>query len=300
MSKSTFDVEMEIIPLNYNIEKYICSKLDLSPYKSYAPMSEKEIDYIYQKVLSKFNNTSIPIPKFFCKEIILSIRANLMRDHMIKHHKKVLSSKYNIIDDYDKGIGVLDLSSKYDGSPLNLLRLVFTEKYGKKLIELIKKNKILNSRDKKELDIAISNDLYALINQDEVLKKSTDFEIKIQKILDSNNIRYKTQEQLAKEQIKKSKIATNTPDFLILDDLFINGKKINWIDAKNFYGLDTQYIQKRIKQQTKKYLDAWGSGAIIFNLSFSSTLKLNNILFIDFCSFEKDFSEKNIKKNNQE
>ena len=300
MSKSKIDIDMVIIPLNNNIEKYICSKLDLRPYKSYAPMNEKEIEYLYRMILNKFTNSSIlnpnpnlnPIPKYFCKEIILSIRANLMRDHMIINHKKVLSSKYNIISDYDNGMGVLELSTKYDGSPLNLLRLIFDEKYGKKLTQLIKKNKILNLRDKKELDIAISNDLYALINQDQVLKKSTDFELKIQKILDSNNIRYKTQEQLAQEQIKKSNIATNTPDFLILDDLFINGEKINWIDAKNFYGLNTPYIKKRIKHQTKKYLDAWGPGSIIFNLGFSSKLMINGILFIDFYSFEKGFKLK--------
>ena len=289
MSKSNFDIEMEIIPLNYNIEKYICLKLELNPYKSYAPMSEKEIENMYQRVLNKFTNTSIPIPKYFCKEIILSIRANLMRDHMITNHKKVLSSKHSIIDDYENGIGILELSTKYDGSPLNLLRLIFAEKFGKKLTQLIKKNKILSPRDKKELGLAISNDLYALINQDEVLKKSTNFELKIQKILDLNNIRYKTQEQLVEEQIKKSNIATNTPDFLILDDLFINGIKINWIDAKNFYGLNTPYIKKRIKHQTKKYLDTWGSGSIIFNLGFSSKLIVNDILFIDFYSFEKNF-----------
>ena len=297
MSKSNFNINMEIIQLNYNIEKYICLKLDLRPYKSYAPMSEKEIDNIYQKVIDKFTNHSIqtqnpnppaiPIPKYFCKEIILSIRANLMRDHMISNHKTVLSSKQSIINDYDNGMGILELSTKYDGSPLNLLRLIFGEKYKKKLTQLIKKNKFLTSRDKKELDLAISNDLYALINQEEVLKKSTNFELKIQKILDSNNIKYKTQEQLAEEQIKKSNIATNTPDFLILDNLFINGIKINWIDAKNFYGLNTPYIKKRIKHQTKKYLDAWGSGAIIFNLGFSSKLIVNDILFIDFYSFSK-------------
>jgi hypothetical protein len=186
---------------------------------------------------------------------------------------------------------ILKLSTKYDGSPLNLLRLIFMDKYGKKLTQLIVKNKIISLADSKQLDIAVSNDLYALINQDEVLKKSTDFELKIQKILDSMNIRYKTQNDLAKEQIAKSNIATNTPDFLILDRLFINGQRITWIDAKNFYGLNTQYLKKRIKHQTKKYLDEWGSGAIIFNLGFCSELKMDNILFIDYYSFEKEFSK---------
>jgi len=290
MSKSEIDLKIKTNPLDSNIEKYICSKLDLSPYKSYAKMSDKEINNLFEKIEAKYENSPIQLPKYFCKEIILSIRANLMREHMIKMHKKVLSAKSKIILDYNDGMNVLKLSSKYDGSPLNLLRLIFMDKYKKKLTQLIKKNNILSLRDKKQLELGISNDLYALINQDEILKKSNNFEFLIQKILDLNGIKYKTQNQLAEEQIKKLNKAVNTPDFLILDNLTINGNKIKWIDAKNFYGLDNQYIRKRIKEQTKKYLNTWGLGAIIFNLGFCSELKLNDILFIDYYSFEKYLS----------
>lgn len=287
MNKSNYDYDIYINPLDSNIEKYICSKLDLSPYKSYSKMSDEEIEKIYNKIINKFKSTSIKLPEYFCPEIILSIRANLMRSHMIKNHKKLITNKLNIMEDYKNGMGVLELSTKYDGSPLNILRLVFSSKYKKKLTQIIKKKNILSTRDSLQLDLAISNDLYALINQDEVLKKSTDFELKIQKILDKLGIRYKTQEQLAKEQIEQNDKATNTPDFLILDDLWINGQKINWIDAKNFYGLNTQYVVKRIKHQTKKYINAWGTGSIVFNLGFSSKLKIQNILFMDYYSFEK-------------
>lgn len=288
MGKSDFDYNIYINSLDANVEKYICSNLDLRPYKSYSKISDEEIDKIYNKIINKFKSTSVKLPKYFCPEIILSIRANLMRSHMIANHSKVVSSGPKIIMDYNDGSGVLELSTKYDGSPLNILRLIFAFKYKKKLTMLIKSNDILSSRDATQLDLAISNDLYALINQDKILKKSADFELKIQKILDKLGIRYKTQDQLAQEQIKKFEKATNTPDFLILDNLWINGQKINWIDAKNFYGLNTHYIRKRIREQTKKYLDAWGSGSIIFSLGFGSGLKIPGILFIDYCSFEND------------
>lgn len=286
MSKSTFDYNIHLNSLDSKAEKFICSNLDLTPYKSYSKISDDEIDKIYTNVVNKFKSSSIKLPEYFCPEIILSIRANLMRAHMIINHKKVISSEAKIISDYNNGMGVLELSTKYDGSPLNILRLVFSFKYEKKLTKLIKSNDILSSRDAAQLDLAISNDLYALINQDQILKKSADFELKIQDILDKLGVRYKTQDQLAQEQIKKFEKATNTPDFLILDNLWINGQKINWIDAKNFYGLNTHYIRKRIREQTKKYLDAWGTGSIIFNLGFGSGLKIPGILFIDYCSFK--------------
>lgn len=290
MVKSKFDLNLKINPLNSNIEKYIWNKLDLTPYKSYGKMTDEEINKIYNKVIEKFNYKTNGLPKYFCQSIILSIRANIMRNHMIKNHKKVVSSKLKITEDYNDGLGVLELSTKYDGSPLNILRLIFANKYKKKLTQLIGKKKILSARDNEQLELAIDNDLYALINQDEVLKKSTEFELQIQSILDNLGIKYKTQEQLAQEQIEESDKATNTPDFLILDDLWINGMKINWIDAKNFYGLNTPYLKSRIKSQTKKYLDAWGSGSIIFCLGFNSKLKIPGILFIDFYSFEKSFT----------
>lgn len=287
MVKSKIDLKIDTKPLDNNIEKYIISKLDLTPYKSYCKMTDEEINNLYEKTMDKFNNSFIEIPKYFCKEIILSIRANLMREHMIKTHKKLIANKYNIFKDYKKGLDVLKLSEKYDASPLNILRQVFSFLYKKKLTEIIKKKSILESKDKKELDIAISNDLYALINQEEILKKSTDFEKKVQNILDNLNIKYKTQEQLAKKQIKKFGKAINTPDFLIIDNLTINNIRINWIDAKNFYGLNTKYLKKRIIHQTKKYLNKWGTGAIIFNLGFSSDLNIDDILLIDYFSFEK-------------
>ena len=80
------------------------------------------------------------------------------------------------------------------------------------------------------------------------------FENKIKFVLDKLSIRYKTQLELSDEQIRLEGISYNTPDFLILDELYINGNKINWIDAKNFYGSNTKFMIKKIKSQTKKYI----------------------------------------------
>lgn len=286
MVKSKIDLKIHTKPLDNDIEKYICNKLDLSPYKSYGKMSDDDINNLYLKIKKKFPNLIDEEPEYYFK-IIMSIRANLMREHMILTHKNIIINKNKIIRDYKDGFDVLELSEKYDASPLNILRLVFLSKYKKKLTQLIKKKSILTQTDKRQLDKAIDNDLYALINQDEVLKKSTEFESKIQNILDLLGIKYKTQEQLAEKQVKELGKAINTPDFLILDNLVINGVKINWIDAKNFYGLNIKYLKKRIKHQTIKYLNEWGSGAIIFNLGFGSNLFIDDILFIDYNSFEK-------------
>lgn len=275
--------KIKINPLNSLIEKFVKKNLNLLPPKSYSTMDTDKLDKLYYKVKETFSETET---KNFSKNIILSIRATEMRSHMILYHKNLTLNKNKIIEDYNNNINVIELSEKYDGSPLNLLRIIFQSKYNTKLTKLINNRKLLDNKDKTQLNIAIKNDAYALVKQDEILKKADEFEKKIEIILKKLNIKYKTQKELAVEQIKKFDKAFNTPDFLILDDFYINDVKINWIDGKNFYGSNSKFIKLKILKQTKKYIDKWGTGSIIFCLGFSSDLNFDNILLIDFNSFE--------------
>lgn len=278
------NIRIKINPLDYNVENYIKDNINLKPPESYAKMNEKELELLFTQTK---NNFSPELTANFSKEIILSIRSNLMRSHMIETHRNLIRNQKQIIKDYDDNSDILKLSEKYDGSPLNLLRLIFKKKYNNKLTKLISNKKILSKEDSIQLEIAIHNDTYALINQNEILDKAIKFENKIKEILIKNKVEFKTQEELAKEQKENSDKITNTPDFLILSELKINDIKINWIDAKNFYGTNSTLNKKNINRQTEKYINEWGTGSIIFNLGFCSKLNFPNILLIDFESFEK-------------
>jgi len=59
-----------------------------------------------------------------------------------------------------------------------------------------------------------------------------------------------------------------------LSNLYINGFKVNWIDAKNYYGVNTYIIKNNINKQSKKYINNFGSGCIIFRYGFNE--KYNN------------------------
>jgi len=274
---------INIKSLDPQIENIIYEKINTNPPESYAQISSCELDKIYNIIINKFPKNKT---EYFSKQIISSIRTNIMRNYMIQSHHKIINNKNKIINDYNNKINIKSLTIKYDISPLNLLRIIFKKIYNKKLTFIIKNISMLTPYDKNQLEWAINNDFYALINQNEILIKSNKFELNIKKILDKHDIKYKTQNELSDEQIKKSGIALITPDFLILSDFYINGKKINWIDAKNFFGSNIQYIVQKIKSQTKKYINKWGYGSIIFNLGFSSKLKFNNILLIDYESFK--------------
>lgn len=274
------ELNIKIHSLNSQIEKEVFKKLNSTPPESYTFMNKNILDSLFNEIIEKY-----PLENdIFSKEIILSIRANYMRNHMILNHKSLQKNETKIIKDYNNNLDIIELVKKYDGSPLNILRLIFKKKYNQKLTNIIKNPEKLNTRDNLQLDKAINNDVYALVNQDKILEHSIEFENKIGIFLKQNNIQFKTQEELTKEQMENNNHPTNTPDFLILDDLYINGIKINWIDAKNFYGSDSKIIINKIKKQTKKYINTWGTGSIIFSLGFGSKLKFDNILLIDYKS----------------
>jgi hypothetical protein len=170
---------------------------------------------------------------------------------------------FNVLDEY------LDYLSSIDDHFSNTIR------------NIIKHKNILNKHDLKQLDLAIENDIYALIDNSVVLSESINYELELQKFLDKHNILYKTQDQLVEEQTQKYGRPISTPDFLIKSDLYINNIKINWIDAKNYYGANISFIKYSINKQILKYNKNYGNGCIIFKLGFNDELNFNNTLLLD-------------------
>jgi hypothetical protein len=226
------NLNINIKSLPNNIEKFVISILNLKPPYCYGFINTLELNNVVIKTKNKFKNYE----NMITKKLIKSIRASFMRNFMMFNHKNLTINSKNIYSDYKNDIDVLDISKKYDISPLNIIRFIFDNKYSNKLTFLIKNTNLLNNYDLQQLNIAICNDTFALINQSTIHSESLLFENIVEKFLIKNNIKFKTQEQLVKEQTKLYGKPTITPDFLILSDLFINNIKINWIDAKNFYG----------------------------------------------------------------
>ena len=204
---------------------------------------------------------------------------------IIKDSSKLESSMNKINKLYKKGIKLSWISRKYDLSPILILKNIFSNNFSKEKIKDFFYGKQLNKLNKfdlEQLNFAKENDIFNKVDQTEQIKNSENFELEIRKFLIKNKIKFKTQNELAKEQIKKYGKTINTPDFLILSDFYINDKKINWIDAKNFYGANTFLIKKNIQKQITKYIDEFGFGSIIFSLNFSEKLYFDNVILINF------------------
>jgi hypothetical protein len=211
---------------------------------------------------------------------------------MIRHEKLVNNTK-KLYDKFKNNKSIMYLSKKYDFAPLMLIRqfLKYNGYDKKKIKNMLKEpEKIKDINLKNDLIFIKENelDVFTQENKSHSEKNAIEFEKQIGKFLSKYSIKFKTQEDLAKEQIIKYGKAINTPDFLILSKFTINGKQINWIDAKNFYGAKSWFIKFSLKNQIIKYIKEWGFGAIVFSQGVSSELKINNdnVILIDYDSLD--------------
>ena len=285
-------MKLNVVPIltKNKVEKYIINKIknQLNSINFFFKLNDDFCDNIINKIKKEFNS------KISCN-IINSIKSAYVKSNIMKNNYKLEANKKYIKNFYvtneqffnnnkDFKNPILCLSEKYNLSPLNIMRFIVKQKYSQKLTKINKKQ--FSKFDSNMLEFSIQHDEYALIDGNKVMAEALDFEKDIEKILNKLNIKFKTQEQLSQEQIKTFGKAINTPDFLILSDFYINDVKINWIDAKKFYGSCIKFVQNKIDSQTQKYISEFGSGSIIFSLGLNEDLCYDNILLVDYCSFK--------------
>ncbi len=271
-------INMLIKNISNDIEKKLIKLINLKPPQCYNEVSDNELQK-FKNMQDKYDDIN--------KELFISLRNSIIRYKMIIHHGILIKNTKKMIEDYNNGVDILNISKKYDGSPLNILRIIYKSMYPNISFKTLINdgyNK-LNEGDKKQFVKANKNDKYAVINQQKMHEDSLLFEKEIEKILIKNNVKYKTQEMLCEEQIKKHDTCISTPDFLILSKFVVNNINIKWIDAKNFYGANNKFIISSIKKQTEKYVRLYGSGIIVFKLGCNEKLVFDNMICIGYDQF---------------
>jgi len=278
------DLDTSIDVLPDDVEKQIIKLINKKAPICYKKLSDRETKYLEQNIINNVNYIKYNINL----EQIQSIRSSYVKNKMIKRHSHLISNTKKIVNDYKNKRNILSISKKYDGSPLNIMRIILSQTNSKERVKkLFNKPQLLDDYDYIQFQTAKSNDDFALVNQDEIQERAEQFERQIEEVLKKIGVKYKTQNQLAKEQINSHGRAFSTPDFLIESDLTINGHEIKWIDAKNFFGSDVSFVKNKITDQTKKYIKNYGKGSIIFNLGFNESYFDSNILFLAWNSFVK-------------
>lgn len=270
------ELDIKINPISIKIEEKLSKAVVIKG--NYKKLNENQIEKIKSYISNKANLNL---------EDVLSMRSSYMSMKIMENNNRLLKKVKFLKKAYLKGMTIKELSKVHDFSPISMLKNIFY-KLGiskNKVKDYLNKVGDISSFNLEQINFALDNDIFNKVDQSDQIEKSENFEGEINRYLTKKNIKFKTQDELKEEQIKKYGSPINTPDFLIISNLVINGKKINWIDAKNFYGANTFLVRKKIKKQVQKYIDSYGHGCILFSLNFSEKLKFDNVLVLSYKSF---------------
>jgi len=129
--------------------------------------------------------------------------------------------------------------------------------------------------------IALKNDINSTPNMKEIQHHAEEFEREVEKQLVKLGVKFLNENAL------RDMNYTITPDFLIgsEDPLLINGHPINWIEVKNYPGVEIpgSFISKKIQQQAAKYTNHFGPGAFVFNGGIADNFDLKTpVMLLDF------------------
>lgn len=214
----------------------------------------------------------------------LSLRKAQMQEKAVYGHHRMMARGDKFKQLYENGESILNLSKRFDFPPVAIFRAILTSRGWSKLRikeALRSPKKRLSERDQREFASAEEKDRVTNVDQGETALLADLFEVVLGNYLDDLGINYRRQDELLKEQQKEHGRPLNTPDFLIMDRLVINGQEVAWIDAKNFYGANVSFAKKKTKKQMNRYIDEWGAGAIVYRHGFCKGVVIPGVLMLD-------------------
>ncbi|MBT3772874.1 MAG: TPD domain-containing protein [Euryarchaeota archaeon] len=214
----------------------------------------------------------------------LSLRSALLQEKTVYGHHRLKGKSRELKRLYDEGVGIIDLTQRYDFPPMNIFRTILAARgWSKSRIKESLKNaeKKLNERDLAQFKRAEEEDRVANVDQTETHLRAELFEDILCDWFEENGVRFRRQGEMVKEQNLAHGRPLKTPDLLILDDVRINGQPVAWIDAKHYYGGDVGFQRKKTTKQMLRYVEEWGQGAIVFRHGYCENLHIPGTILLD-------------------
>ena len=216
-------------------------------------------------------------------EQALSLRSALLQQKTVYGHGRLRSQGKNMLRLYKEGVSVVDLSTRFDFPPMNIFRIILTEmRWSKsKIKESLRQPSKLSKRERTEFEAAEAADRVSNVDQGESQERADLFEDILADWFEDQGVRLRRQPEMVKEQKHDLGRPVRTPDILFLDHVEINGKPVAWIDAKHFYGADVDFQRKKMAKQMTRYIEEWGSGAVVYRHGFSANLFMPGCTLLD-------------------
>jgi hypothetical protein len=257
----------------------------------YGPTDQKKLNAI-KDILTRANKefgTNVTIDQ------VLSVRNIIIKDKIIKNYSRMNRNIVKISKDYDAGHDIVTLSAIYDFPPLNLLRGIFIHRgFNVAKLYSVFANKsdpsvILKGRDLQQYKIAERNDAESTFNQQKIAKIAADNEINFINFFKSIGINLLTQDDLSESQTKQYGRAVITPDLLFVDEVYINGHRVTWIDYKDYIGTRVHFLFSSNSNQANKYKEKWGDGALCYHRGYVEGLVIPGAMLLDARSLPTSF-----------
>ena len=216
-------------------------------------------------------------------EQALSLRSALLQQKTVYGHGRLRSQGKNMLRLYKEGVSVVDLSTRFDFPPMNIFRIILGEmRWSKsKIKESLRQPSRLSERERVEFEAAEAADRVSNVDQGESQERADLFEDILADWFEEQGVRLRRQPEMVKEQKQDLGRPVRTPDLLFLDHVEINGKPVAWIDAKHFYGADVDFQRKKMAKQMARYIEEWGSGAVVYRHGFSQNLFMPGCTLLD-------------------
>ncbi|MDP6639735.1 MAG: TPD domain-containing protein [Candidatus Poseidoniaceae archaeon] len=214
----------------------------------------------------------------------LSLRSALLQEKTVYGHHRLQRQAKDISRLYEEGVGILDLSQRFDAPPVNTFRAMLSARgWSKARIKdsLKSPEKRLSERDIEEFTKAEEADRVSNVDQSETHDRADLFEDILCDWFEANGVNFRRQSEMVKEQTSQHGRPLKTPDLLMLDDVRINGEPVAWIDAKHFYGADVSFQRKKTSKQTARYVEEWGQGAIVYRHGFCDNIHIAGTVLLD-------------------
>lgn len=229
----------------------------------------------------------------------LLIRRQLMVSKAIRTSWKLKDPKkfgYIVRRFQNEGCPLLQLSQEMDLPPVSILRAVVRERVDEAYPEMFHGDRkrivksIIGERDSENVEKFLTDrelselqaaKRYDMVGYSEETATPVLWEEALYAYLDREEINYVSEEKLRDADMKI------TPDCLILDDCYINGRLVRWMDCKSFYGSglrENKHFINSLKKQVGKYESEFNQpGAVVFKHGFCSKLQNKNpsALFLD-------------------
>ena len=213
----------------------------------------------------------------------LSLRSALLQQKTVYSHGRLQSRGKMLLRLYKEGLGIVELSKRYDFPPMNIFRVILKEMGWSKarIKDTLRTPSKFKERERNEFEQAEAADRISNVDQSETHERADLFEDILADWFEDQGVRVRRQGEMVKEQMMEHGRPVNTPDLLFLDHVTINGEPIAWIDAKHFYGSDVDFQRKKISKQASRYVESWGQGALVFRHGFCENLLVPGTVLLD-------------------